>query len=73
LGKNRETEYFEIPARAKNSACDGARPSFLAATAMEFRICFLSGMWAWVLWFVDICCGWKKRKGAARAAPDVFL
>src|SRR5207249_11396917 len=38
------TKNAEIPDREVNSARDGARPSFFATAAMEFKICFLSGI-----------------------------
>src|SRR5258708_37894055 len=44
LGKNFATEYLVIPAREKNSECDGARPSRLAMAPIESKICCLSGI-----------------------------
>src|SRR5258708_35035428 len=41
LGKNFATEYLVIPAREKNSECDGARPSRLAMAPIESKICCL--------------------------------
>ena len=42
--KHRNIENAEIPERAMNSECEGARPSFLAILAMASIICFLSYM-----------------------------
>src|ERR1700680_2608823 len=44
LGKDCKTKCREMPEREMNSERQGALPSCLAMAAMEFKICFLSGM-----------------------------